>query len=367
MTNTAVEPAIRKPRQVMNSLQVLRAIAALLVVFSHIREKNLQNAESATQILEWFNFGPYGVDIFFVISGFIIAYIMPVNSYGFSDVKEFLARRVIRVMPMYWVVSLVALTVWIYNPNLVNSSAPELTRVWQSLTLYPTDGRYLYQTGWTLSYEMYFYFLFAATMIFGRYQRVLLGLILATMVTIGIVYQPGPDEPMFYLLTRHHLVEFMAGFAFCHFGKHLIGKMPVTGVILTVSGVALILLKAFDAGPVFDTIYFWGIPAMALVFGMLLAERAIPWPAYWVKLGEASYSLYLTHSFVMAAGAIIWYRLFDGSMASNIGFMFFSLAASLVVAHLAFRFVENAMTISLNKKWKEFKARPPKQQIVPAE
>ncbi|VAV96745.1 hypothetical protein MNBD_ALPHA08-573 [hydrothermal vent metagenome] len=367
MANAAVDIGPKKPRQVMHSLQVLRAIAALLVVFSHIREKNLQNAADSTQILQWFNFGPYGVDIFFVISGFIIAYIMPVGQYSLGDVKEFLARRVIRVMPMYWVVTLAAFSVWLYNPEMVNSSAPELTRVWQSFTLYPTDGRYLYQTGWTLSYEMYFYFLFAATMLFGRFQRLLLALILTTMITIGIVYQPGPEDPLFYLLTRHHLLEFMAGFAFCHFGKHLIGKMPITGAVLSVTGVALILAKAFDAGPIFDLFYFWGLPAMALVFGMLLLERAIPWPAYWVKLGEASYSLYLTHSFVMAAGAIIWYRLFDGTMASNIGFMFVSLAVSLVVAHLAYRFIENAMTVSLNKKWKELKNRPQKQQVAPAE
>ncbi len=367
MTQATLDTKARSPRQVMHSLQVLRAVAALLVVFSHIREKNLQNSPGSAQILEWFNFGPYGVDIFFVISGFIIAYIMPVGQYSFGDVKEFLARRVIRVMPMYWVVTLAAFSVWLYNPAMVNSSAPELTSIWQSFTLYPTEGRYLYQTGWTLSYEMYFYFLFAATMFFGRYQRLLLALILATMITIGIVYQPGPEDPLFYLLTRHHLLEFMAGFAFCHFGKHLIGKMPVTGAVLSIAGVALILLKAFNAGPVFDLIYFWGLPAMALVFGMLLLERAIPWPAYLVKLGEASYSLYLTHSFVMAAGAIIWYRLFDDSMASNIGFMFVALAASLVVAHLAWRFVENAMTVGLNKKWKEYKARPKNPQIAPAE
>jgi len=367
MANAAVDIGKQKPRQVMHSLQVLRAIAALLVVFSHIREKNLQNAADSTQILQWFNFGPYGVDIFFVISGFIIAYIMPVGQYSLGDVKEFLARRVIRVMPMYWVVTLAAFSVWLYNPAMVNSSAPELTRVWQSFTLYPTDGRYLYQTGWTLSYEMYFYFLFAATMLFGRFQRLLLGIILATMVTIGVVYQPGPEDPLFYLLTRHHLLEFMAGFAFCHFGKHLIGKMPITGAVLSVAGVALILAKAFDAGPIFDTIYFWGLPAMALVFGMLLLERAIPWPAYWVKLGEASYSLYLTHSFVMAAGAIIWYRLFDGTMASNIGFMIVSLAVSVIVAHLAYRFIENAMTIGLNKRWKQYKNRSKTRQIVPAE
>ena len=367
MTNLAVDSKTRSPRQVMNSLQVLRALAALLVVFSHIREKNLQNSPQAAQILDWFNFGPYGVDIFFVISGFIIAYIVPTGSYGFSDVKEFLVRRVIRVIPMYWVVSLVALTVWLYNPMLVNSSAPELTRIWESFALFPTDGRYLYQTCWTLSYEMYFYFLFAATMFFGRYQRVLLGLILATMIAIGIIYQPGPDEPVFYLLTRHHLVEFMAGFAFCHFGRHLIGKMPVTGAVLTVSAVALILLKAFGAGPIFDQLYFWGLPAMALVIGMLLLERAIPWPAYLVKLGEASYSLYLTHSFVMAGGAIIWYRLFDASMASNIGFMFVSLGVALVVAHLSWRFVENVMTVGLNKKWKEFTTRPKRPSVAPAE
>ncbi|HFC05028.1 MAG TPA: acyltransferase [Rhizobiales bacterium] len=359
MTHLLRKNVLQQPQQTLQSLQVLRAIAALLVVFSHIRHKHLQNTPDASHFLDWMSVGPYGVDIFFVISGFIIAYITPVTAYTFTDVKNFMARRLIRVVPLYWVVTLVALAAWLYDPGKVNSTAPHLTRIWESFLLLPTDGRYLYQTGWTLSYEMYFYALFGLTMLFGRFQFRVLVTYLVAAIAVGLILQPGTDQPFMYMFTRDKLLEFLAGFLFCHTARYMIGKRPLTGIYLVSIGLVLIAIKAFTESQIAEVAYVWGIPAMCIVFGMLMLEKAVKWPAFMLRLGEASYALYLTHSFVMAAGAIIWYRIFDTSLASNIGFMVASLTASVILAFLTNTWLEKPMTIWLNNKWKARNTKVP--------
>lgn len=351
MAQSSQKNAVRQSGQTLESLQVLRAIAALLVVFSHIRHKQFQNTPDASHFLDWLSIGPYGVDIFFVISGFIIAYITPVTAHTFADVKNFMARRIIRVVPLYWVVTCVALAVWLYDPSKVNSSAPHLTKIWESFLFIPTDGRYLYQTGWTLVYEMYFYTLFAVTMLFGRFQFRVLACFLVGVILLGLVLQPTTSEQFVYLFTRDKLLEFLAGFVFCYTARHMIGQRPYTGAYLVVIGVLLITIKGISGGQAAQAFYVWGIPAMCIVFGMLMLENAIRWPAFMLRLGEASYALYLTHSFVMAAGAMIWYRVFDTSLMSNIGFMFSALTGAIVLALLTNTYLEKPVTRWLNRKW----------------
>lgn len=339
-----------QPRQSIASLQALRALAALLVVFSHIRHKHMQFSEAPAQFMTAYDFGPYGVDIFFVISGFIIAYIRPPGFHSFSDITRFVTRRFVRVFPLYWLVSLIALAAWLYNPQIVNSSAPHLTRIWESFVLWPTNGRYLYQTGWTLSYEMYFYLLFALTMLAGPLQRIVLPTFLALSICLGIALSPAKDTPIFYLVTAHYLIEFLAGYLFCIIFRNSFHAYPRAGFVFLVSGTTLILAKSVFGGAVLEGIYYWGLPAILIVLGGLMLEKAVRWPGYLTKMGDASYALYLTHSLVLAAMALVWYRLLPASLASNIMFMLAAAPATLITAHLCHLIYERPVTHFLNKR-----------------
>lgn len=136
------------------SVQILRGVAALVVLFSHINHKTLQLGVQTTNIFSW---GGIGVDIFFIISGFIMMLVTNKD----SSKLQFISNRVIRIIPAYWTVTIIALGVYLVAPSLVNSSGGQ-TGILQSFTLLkiPYDIKFLVQNGWTLTFEFFFYLTF---------------------------------------------------------------------------------------------------------------------------------------------------------------------------------------------------------------
>ncbi len=340
----------QSPARELISLQVLRAVAAILVVLSHISHKLDQYYGSHEHLLAIFSFGNYGVDIFFVISGFIIAYIIPAGNYSLKQLRDFLVMRVLRVMPLYWAVTLIAALVWLINPELVNSSAPHLTRFWQSWILWPMEGRYLFHAGWTLGYVLYFYALFAITMLWTPLQKYLLPLFLAYSVFFGWLLSPPTDQPFLYMITRHHLIEFLAGFLFCRLAFTLVDRRPFIGAYFMISAVLLVLMS-LAGGKSANNMYFWGIPAMLLVFGALMIESSVKWPRFIVAIGNSSYSLYLTHVLVLAGLAKVWYWIMPAVPWSNYSYALFAIIASIICGLLSYRWFEKPLTGYLKQKW----------------
>ncbi len=339
------------PKQTLYSLQLLRAVAVILVVFSHIRHKQDVAAPLGTQWLDWFSIGEYGVDIFFVISGFIIAYISPEGRRNALEVLNFMMRRIIRIMPLYYTVTLIALAVWLVRPEMVNSSAPEMTVILPSFFLWPTEGRFLFQTGWTLSYEMYFYFLFGLTLFLGALQYRVLASYLALSILAGVLLEFR--QPVLALVTNHHLAEFLAGYVFFRLASGQIGQQVGLGLGLIAAGTALIISHILMPGSVLAPLYHWGIPAMMLVFGFLLSEGTFKIPALLLKTGDSSYSIYLTHALVLPVLTKAWYMFAPQTAASNFGFIIYALASTLVIGFISYRFYETPVGKTLNGWWKK--------------
>ncbi|MEI8622584.1 acyltransferase [Pseudoalteromonas sp. B129b] len=137
------------------SIQYLRALAALMVLLTHTSFK-LEN--NGSDLLSWFNIGGYGVDLFFIISGFIMCLTVQDKKINFTT---FMKQRVIRIIPLYWLMTSVALIIFFINPSLVNSSGG-VTSIISSYLLIPDGTKYLVNNGWTLSYEFFstLFFLF---------------------------------------------------------------------------------------------------------------------------------------------------------------------------------------------------------------
>ena len=105
------------------SVQFLRGIAALMVVISHTSFKGQQYS---VDTLQWYHIGGSGVDLFFIISGFIMCYTTYNKKVNFLN---FMRNRFIRIIPLYWVLSFFALIVFLISPNLINSSGGEIKRL----------------------------------------------------------------------------------------------------------------------------------------------------------------------------------------------------------------------------------------------
>lgn len=202
-------------RGTLYSVQVLRGVAALLVVVLHAYV-HLEARDIIPDVPLPVNSGRAGVDIFFVISGFIMVYISG-DKFGRAGAPlDFLVKRVIRVVPIYWFYTLLMASFLFFAPHLFSHGKTfDATHLLASLAFIPWQDslgniKPILQVGWTLNYEMYFYVVFAFLLIFSaRFFLVLLVSILLAGFFAGQVFDSIP--PVFSVMTSSLLIEFLMG------------------------------------------------------------------------------------------------------------------------------------------------------------
>lgn len=268
----------------LSNLQAVRALAALGVVLFHF---GLMPATALP-----FRVGAFGVDLFFVLSGFIIAHSSA------RDRRHFLAHRLIRVLPSYWIATVLAA---LFTLQALDEGAA-LGWLVQSLFYLPGPGGRppLIFVGWTLVYELGFYLLYWAALRFGT--RVAPLVAPALLAALAVPPLPGGPWPL--------LLEFALGV-----GVHLVAersrapsRLPAwAGPAVAALGLALLLILPpltgydLDDGRGAGRVLCWGAPAAAVILGAVLAERAgaAIRNRPLLLLGAASYQLYLLHPIVL--------------------------------------------------------------------
>jgi exopolysaccharide production protein ExoZ len=285
---------------VLYNLHLLRVIAALGVVYFH-------TTSTAGLRLDW-DVGSRGVDVFFVISGFIIAYI------GTTKPEQFFVRRLIRVVPFYWAATLFVFAMVMVLPQMFRTTSASVPHLMSSLLFIPHDaGGEMQPTlilGWSLNFEMFFYVLFAmALRISPKWSPVIcVGWIVAFVAVIHTI--AGNSEVMnFY--ARPIVLEFCYGigafylFNWCNARRERLARSAVLKWILI-----LILIENLISLNVFEQYYrdqvprylIAGIPAFFIVASALLLERlyGLATKNRWIYLlGESSYIVYLVHPYIV--------------------------------------------------------------------
>lgn len=320
------------------SVQLLRALAAVLVVVCHAVTK--QGQISGTGAV-W-EIGGSGVDLFFIISGFIMCHVTANRE---VTARKFLVARVLRIIPLYWALTLVALLVYIVSPSLVNSSGGTTT-VLHSFTLIPTGDKFLIQNGWTLTYEFWFYIIFAATLGFAlRTRLAITSGIMVALAVAGSVLQPTNPTVMF--LTAPIVLEFVMGigaYLFVRYGP----RSRELSALLVMIGAVILFFYALRGQVHVDRVFSYGIP-MAFVFaGLVSAERTVRQAANTTlgrvvgTIGDASYSLYLSHPFALAATAFAIKRF--GLQEYPVTSVAVLTAVALVCGYLCYALIEVNLT-----------------------
>ncbi|WP_277185479.1 acyltransferase [Caballeronia sp. BR00000012568055] len=327
------------------TIQYLRAFAAILVLIWHIKGKS---AHIGGDLLSGYDFGFAGVDVFFVISGFVMSFIYSRSKVGYRSLATFWSRRFVRIVPLYWLLTCVALAIYLIDPAKVNSSGGT-TSIWKSFLLIPGPDKFLIENGWTLSYEMYFYALFSFAFLFTDKLRGALA-VCALIVALGAGNLFRPIVPPF--LTDPILLEFAFGVVIFLIFDRASGTSGIwmrrVGVISLVAGVAgLIAVKALDARYPYAKALTVGIPAALIVFGVVAQEswlRRAP-SALLAGLGDSSYSMYLFHPFVLSAAAMIFTRLHLGQRGSVVEMAYWAMvvAGVLIASWLLYRYVETPL------------------------
>ncbi|NNM71272.1 acyltransferase family protein [Enterovirga aerilata] len=325
------------------SLQYLRGLAALAVVYFHIET---QIVRIGGEIAPFGSLGRFGVDVFFVISG-IVMWITTVRSQ--PTATEFLARRMARIAPLYWALTLAVVAVALLAPGAMRSTVVDGPHMIASLLFLPWPhplGHGLSPVlipGWTLLYELAFYLVFSQCLRTDEKRRPWTVLaILSAIAALG--FAPDlPDAIRFY--SDPIILEFGAGVVIGWLFTTAARPSRALSLLCLASGLMLAIL--FTVRPVPLHVLAIGGPVALIVAAFVLWEKSngVPEIPSLNWLGGVSYSLYLTHILVLPVVRAIWsgFGISSGAVASA-AFYVVSIVSSLVVAHLVWKFVEMPLT-----------------------
>lgn len=334
----------------------MRAVAAIMVLIGHViaETEHYSGVAIGADLIPWTR----GVDLFFVISGFIIA-LSGRRYFGVNGgTKAFLLRRLIRVVPLYYLFTTLMLATLVLMPDSVKETAFDPGQVLSSYAFLPYaryDGRIapILSLGWTLNYEIFFYLLFSVFLTLrGPRGLILVVLTIGILGLIGLIFTP--QAPALAFWTNPILIEFAFGILLAAFwlaGRDRVKPGFLTGCAVLAFGLGLlILLDHINGLPRFVAS---GIPALIMVAGPLFywsGPVASSLPHWSLVLGDSSYALYLSHRFVLRPGTLFVLPALPQTLA---GSSLFVVAACLVatgVAVLVFRHIETPMLQYLNQK-----------------
>lgn len=331
-------------------LQILRGIAASLVVLDHalLRHAGWNGYPALAKIAAQYS-GTLGVTIFFAISGYIMIHTAGDKFGQPGAARDFLRKRIIRIVPLYWAATLLELAL-----RLHKGGSFDLQQLLASLFFIPQpvpQGDYmrpLLGVGWTLNYEMFFYCIFAAALLFKRPAGlVFLFSVLAGLVALGTVSKPlldtSPPHTLFGFWTDPVILLFAAGVA--------IGLIPKTayrwaggrhlraiGVLILAYAAAFLLAVGSYPIPLVWQVGGWVLCILAVLVSV--AER----PArsgiagrIGAQLGDISYALYLFHFFAIVAAEKVWWLLLgeNPSILFILAAYLASVAAAFAIHHAA--------------------------------
>ena len=357
-------------------IQALRAAAALSVALLHaVYERGLL---AKTGDLGWIDRLPWeaGVDVFFVISGFVMVTASGRLCGAPGAWRRFLAHRVARIVPLYWCVTTLYLLLARLRPDLVGAAVSGPSYVLASYAFWPAarpDGTAvpLFSLGWTLNYEMFFYAVFALAV--GAPARVAVAVVTAVLAVTVLSAAAGAPLPVSFW-GGSIVLEFAFGMMLGLLRLRDVTLPPGLRIASIALGIGLLAVQ--HTGPDALRALAFGLPALCLVAGAGLGRvgtaggeprliRAL------VLMGDASYALYLTHPFAIRGLRGIWPAMVPDvapDMAPDVAApIFVPVALALAVAlsicvHLV---VERPLTRTA-RRWLEPKEpREPKEPKEP--
>ncbi|WP_262331766.1 acyltransferase family protein [Bosea sp. BH3] len=344
--------------QPIHSIQVLRALAAFMVAIHHVQPDAAVVAQrfglsfTRNDLLPWMA----GVDIFFVVSGFIMVHASQ-ELFGREGASvAFLKRRLARIVPLYWAMTTLFLLVALFIPAVLNSGAPSLAQILASYLFWPvlsTQGlaQPVYSLGWTLNYEMLFYVLFAAGLALpARWTLPAITAVLVLMVAAGTL--AGPLPLPFGFWSEPIVLEFAAGMGIAVLRRKGLRLHGALRVAVAVAGVGVLLAAAHLPGAdgPWSSVLWRGGAAVLLMLAAACGREGIvaPRPVRALAVvGDASYALYLVHPFVIRGMREVALRI---GLASPALYIVLALAGAVLAALLVYRFFEKPAT-RLVRRW----------------
>ncbi len=349
------------------NLQVLRAVAAILVFFYH-SEIYWKSVLPSTWL---FNLGLAGVDVFFVLSGYIMA-----ATTASRDVTaaSFLSHRIFRIIPLYWVVTLLFTLLFFlgFNPVGVTELTPEYLA--KSLFFIPFlrggAAEPIVTVGWTLNYEIFFYLIFSLCLLIpgmrARHPAVVMLILLALLPRVF-------GSQNFYAIYYGNpiMLEFCFGIASYHclkwMGTNFKPKwMPAFAAVFLLTSLVLFFTPTLGLSEIEATQgslasayirpFTWGLAGFFAVLSAVILERVrLVWHRFGlVEIGNASYSIYLIHGLMLHGVSKVAKSLLFSPLTFALVTTIGALVLSVIVGIIMFRCLESPINKTLRGFFSRF-------------
>ncbi len=332
-----------------HSIQALRGVAILLVLARHlvVMEGHFGGGESL--LPDILKAGDGGVDLFFVISGFIMVVISPGKFQLPGAIGSFLYKRATRIYPLYWLYSFVILLVYLVSPAWVPAVKKGHVDLIASVFLFPQRFPPLLGQGWTLTHEAYFYLMFALALLLPerRLPRFLLiwGLGVALGYSVYTSVGTQSDIAAIKMITNPVTIEFVLGACVALAVRR--GFRRADSVCLIAGSLLLPATSLlFDPLEVEGLRFFcFGLPALLILYGAVSLETRsrFPFPRWLSVLGDASYSIYLSHILVITAVGRVWSLVRQRGLWDNALAILVMIAAAIGCGLASYHFVERPL------------------------
>jgi exopolysaccharide production protein ExoZ len=346
------------------SIQGLRGLAALGVVMFHATFIEQKYSGGDGLLPGFLYLGQSGVDLFFVISGFIMVTVTRGRFGRNRESLRFLWGRFTRIYPTYWFYFFLTLAIFLVRPEWVNSSQGNQADLLKSFLLWPDDRLPLVMVAWSLIHELWFYLVFAAILRFR--ERLLLPFLLlwgAVVIVVNTFVTISDFSPAIRIILHPYSLEFIVGALVALFVYHgrtdLFSSRKALLITILVVSAGSYLVYTHDllnhenlrAGVV-GTLY--GLLVLTFAASEKAGRIAVGRPVQF--LGDISYTVYLSHTLVLSAIGRMWVmmnpvpdRLYDNLLAFLV-----MLAAVVGYGWAGYRLIERpALTVShrLRARW----------------
>jgi exopolysaccharide production protein ExoZ len=349
---------------VLQNLQVLRAVAALLVVLHHFLLANHDSGQGGiASLFHLAEVGACGVDLFFCISGFVM--LGSVTKTASFSPHEFAVGRIVRIVPTYWIASTLFIALVALNHIKKSGFDAALAEplfstnfILSSYLLIPAFNPesnlmqpFLAQ-GWTLSYELYFYLLLMCAALLAKGNSVRTALLGSGFLAGGMFLFWNARGVAGAFASNPIVLEFVLGMLVFHAAR----RTKAWGGPAIVLGFVLLAATAFLK--VDDRLLMWGVPSALILYGFIALEGVLRAPRLLKSIGDSSYSLYLTHgALTYLYGGLLKRGWFSSEMKQNVAVLV-GMVVAVLLGFAFYRFVEKPLLKHFNQKRRAAAALP---------
>lgn len=328
----------------LNNLQILRGISALLVCCFHFKD-DLNFADQ-----QWGNIlfgkGSVGVPVFFMISGYIMVF--STRKFKNDEVKNntisFIKKRVIRIIPLYYLLTLGWMILG--GSFFLYFQKEYVSRLIHSILFLPQNQNFpVLFLGWSLNYEMFFYLVFAISLLFKKWRYFAILIFFSILILLGILF--SPENAFLKMITGFLNVYFLLGILLGLFLDKIKVDQPIL-VVFSALSIFIFILYLFNIISITNS-FLNTIPILLFVTAFLIFDLFLKVNAnsFLKMTGDISYSIYLCHPFV----GILFTRFQPDSVLLSIILFSLKIAIVLIISKVLYELVENRFTQFLKKKW----------------